>query len=279
MNAYDTNQRNEATSRIRKCALTLGVLLGTAAPAAAQDCECDGVIILGPGESCTLAHDCEVSWVILYGDAELNTADHELTITGYGGLIMLESTWLKIPRRGRVTLTGGGTFFIAGTIELKNAGPARWSSILEIAANDHTLAGGGLIEGQHADARILVGDNVTFTNQIRIENTLQITEPFGGAANTTFINGTGGLVRANNASGTLEIAVDTLGVSAGNWECSAGSAFLKLNYGSSAGTHSGDVTVSAGTLDVDESFTTTGDLTLTEGAEVNVAANKTFQAG
>jgi hypothetical protein len=251
MNARRNNPYHNVNARRRNALLSAALL---AAPGL--------VLCAGSGRAALTADD------------DCYTVSGVWTITG-----KVSKECVNVTSTGTIIITPTGTLCLGGGGKSTSTidGEIRLSGTLKITA-DHTLVGSGSVDGQANSAAIEVTGGKTLTSTTTIEGNLQITEPSGGAASTTFVNGSGGVVRANNASGTLEINVDSLGVSAGDWECSASSGSLKLNYGISAGTHSGDVTVSDGTLDVDESFTTTGDLTLSEGAAIDVAAGETFQA-
>ena len=272
MFAYQTNSKTNARYRFHTWLFWLSGLaaLASGAPAAvALDCACESPFVVEPGEVCTLTADCTVDVLIILPGGTLRTGAHTLTVTQSSGLVIFPSGNLFAQPGGALRLTGGGTPKIDGVIFL-------WGT-LEIADNDVTLKGDGWITGEIAGALVLINDALTLTNQITIDGVLQITEPAGGAANTAFVNN--GTVRAN-ASGTLEISIDSLGISAGRWEVGTNSsAVLKLNHGSSVRTHSGDFTVADGaTLDVNETVTTTGDLTFTSGT-LRVAAGESFTAG
>ena len=135
----------------------------------------------------------------------------------------------------------------------------------------HTLSdSGGYITGSHASAKIEIVDGKTLTSQITIDGMLQIYGLAGGST-TRFINGSGGLVRADDA-GTLELNVDALddgtNCSAGDWEVSGDSAaILQFTVGSTK--LSGDFTVNvshaSGKLWIRDNVATEGDLIFSDG--------------
>jgi hypothetical protein len=150
------------------------------------------------------------------------------------------------------------------------------ASELKISAT-LTISGDGSLEGKSNTALITIADGLTFTSETTIKGQLQIVQVAGGGT-TRFINATNGLVHANVA-GTIDLNVDALddgtNRSPGNWQVSNASAFLKF---STAGTLlSGNFTVSAGILDINENVTTTGDLDFT-GGKIDVESGDTFQA-
>lgn len=165
---------------------------------------------------------------------------------------------------------------INGTITMEDE-----TAILRITSNDHTFqsAGSGTLIGEDGGAKIEIGNGQTLTNEITIQGCLRIVRA-QGASNTTFINN--GTVSAN-AGCTLEVYTnylddqDDVAEESGNWSVSGNSnAELWLRVGSDELT--GDFAISAGTLDVDASIITTGDLSFTSGT-IEVYQGKTFQAG
>jgi hypothetical protein len=174
--------------------------------------------------------------------------------------ITVESTGTLNVEAGRTLTVDGSDNSVSsvdGTINLEGSG-----SKLVITTNNHTLVGGGSIDGQNAAAAIEIATNMTLTNTAAITGNLLIT-PVSEATGTTFINN--GVVHANNA-GTLYIGPDSIGVSSGVWQVSTSeSAVLQIDA-SSANSHSGSVNVFNGLLDVDNDFATTGNLTFTGGS-------------
>jgi hypothetical protein len=182
--------------------------------------------------------------------------------------------------------TGARLFIMAGTLTLTGCGGQDTSavdgrvilngptSVLRIASNDHTLTGQGYVQGRHNFARIEIGSARTVNSGITIEGMLQIC-PAPGASNTTFVNASGGRVRANTA-GTLDVAPDVV-LGAGDWQVSAsGSAVLQFTTGSHC--LGGDFEVDAGRLNILADVCTSGVLNFQAG-EIDVAAESKFSAG
>ena len=185
---------------------------------------------------------------------------------------------------GAIRIAAGGTLILDGH-NLPHTSTvdgsiilATQSSTLRIAGVDHSLVGDGDIQGLDDGASIRIEDGLTLTSEITIQDQLRITEPIGGAVDTTFVNN--GAVRANNCplcpGGTIEISVDSLGAPTGDWEVSLNqNNVLWFRIGSIS--MSGNFTLSSGRLDIDANVATSGNLTFTAG-KIDVAANKTFQA-
>ena len=161
---------------------------------------------------------------------------------------------------------------VAGTLNLQYTSSA---SELAFITSDHTLTGAGSIVGANHATLITLGSNsLDLESQITIAGALQITES-GTPTTTSFKNGSGGCVDADT-SGTLEIVtVDSIAAGSGEWKVTASGANLKFSVAATG--ESGAFTVSAGTLDIDQNVTTTGDLTFT-GGTIDVASGKTYQA-
>ncbi len=170
-----------------------------------------------------------------------------------------------------LTLDGdkGTTSTVHGEIWLQENGAE-----LAFTEKNHKLTGIGEIDGQHDDAKLVLGDGRTVTNKIRIEGNCQIL-PAPGASGTTFVNGSGGLVHANNA-GTLVLNVHSLGSPSGVWRVSTNSsAILEFNVGST--TMTGRFDVDAGKLQVDANVATSGVLDF-QGGTIDVASGAYFKA-
>ena len=275
MNASKANSKIDATSRrttLLAAALAVLLLLSAAPVAVADDC-CDPVLILWFGETCFLESDCEARYVIIFPGARLYTGSHTLTITEAGGLYIFGSSdgygpgKLLLDGAGTALLTGGGTSTIDGLLKLKVSG-----ATLEIASNDHALTGDGKIIGQDNAAQIEIDSGLTLTSELSIEGALEI-----HASSGTFINE--GLV---NADGTFSDKIVTLfsGMFSGDgqWKASGSGATLHFRAFITVNPLAGDFAVSAGTLDIDESVCTTGNLTFT-GGTIAVNAGKSFTAG
>lgn len=161
----------------------------------------------------------------------------------------------------------------AGTINLEGS-----SSVLEFLDDGLIVAEGeaGKIVGQHNDAKILLDNDTTLTNKVDIEGHLQITEAAG--ENATFVNE--GTVHANS-NGTLYIntdAVEDTGLVEFRWKVSTNSsAVLKLEPTNvTPPTLGGNFRVENGTLDIQATVNTTGDLSQT-GGTISVADGAVLQ--
>ncbi len=166
-----------------------------------------------------------------------------------------------------LTLDGdkGTTSTVHGEIWLQEDGAE-----LAFTEKNHKLTGNGEIDGQHNSAKITLGNGRTLTSKITIEGNCQI-GPVPGAAGTTFVNGSGGLVHANNA-GTLHLNVHSLGSPSGTWRVSSSaSAILEFSVGST--TMTGDFTVNEGTLNIDASVGTSGRLIFCKNGSTNPKIN------
>lgn len=156
---------------------------------------------------------------------------------------------------------------VDGTINLLGSG-----STLSFTSANHSVSGDGAIDGRHDSAVIAIASGYTLTSEITIQGNCQIV-PVSGSS-TIFIND--GIVHANNA-GTLEVAPDSIGDSSGAWCVStSASAVLKISTGSAA-KHDGDICVSNGTLDINNTFTTAGSLCFA-GGTIDVANGVTLSA-
>lgn len=237
--------------------LIVVALLG-AAPRGLADCDCESPWVIDCGEHCILTADCKVERLTISYGGRLDTGNYTLTITGSGGLTICAGGLLKVEGNGMVVLNGGGTSPLNGRIELEQD-----SSTLKIADSDHTLTGSGAIEGQNADAQILITDGETLTSEITIQGALTIDDAAGASA--TFTNH--GLVHANRTSAdwVLDVKTATTNDNSGNrWKVSAHQN-AELRFSSAATGLGGDFTVSNGKLRIDENVTTTGDLSFTGG--------------
>lgn len=243
-------------------------------------------------------------------DGEVDTGACVLTITDSGGLTIDADELLDVSGSGGVTLSGGGTHTVNGTIELDTT-----NSDLTITGDNVTVDGTGEIDGQNDGALISI-NGVTLTNgmdTIGITGALQIVD---GASNGSFTNN--GIVDANDGTeasrDTLLIdvggALDDSTTSADRWIVSANGAILE--FASTIGTfgpldghfvmttgdssseiriyHSvvtdGQLQMSVGTLDINpddpggsDSVTMGDDVNYymnVTGGQIEVAADETF---
>jgi len=270
---------HKTTRRVAVCATALlcglfGPAFGTLASSAAGDCENEWVISdeqhMGQDET----YDC----VHILSTGRLYTNGYKLTVTGADGLTIDAGGKLFINNSsGAVVLTGGGTSTVDGRIYLQVSG-----SELEIDEASHTLEGSGRIIGEHNGARITIQCGRTLTSEITIEGALEIRR---GTAITpdalgrgTFVNN--GLVHANHGNvndDTLKLASGTIDDSSGatRWQVSHADAVLWFNVNATG--LDGDVTIDAGTLDIDENVDITpGDLYMSCPSYIQVAGGKSF---
>jgi hypothetical protein len=177
------------------------------------------------------------------------------TIEVYGTLNIQSDCTLTLDN------TSSSGSVIDGTVNLEwtTGSPATYGT-LAFTTNDHTLSyssSAGSIIGAGSECLITLGsDNLDLTSNVTISGALAITES-GTRTSTSFIND--GLVSADLANGTLELAVDALDdgtCSTGDWEVCASGATLQFSVGSVK--LSGDFYVSDGTLDLDANVSTEG---------------------
>jgi hypothetical protein len=159
-----------------------------------------------------------------------------------------------------------------GGIILQGAG-----SVLQILVS-LTISGDGSIVGQDDEARIDIGADSdgtqrTLTSTITIEGALLIQRTSSATVNMTFTNN--GIVEANDTDDQLEISPNVVN-GTGQWIVST-DPDAKLLFSVSPTSLSGNVTVSDGTLDIDENFETSGTLTQT-GGKIDVEKQNYFQA-
>jgi len=183
--------------------------------------------------------------------------------------------YLTMNANATLSITGGNVLRIhdntstnsqiAGNIVLAGSG-----SILRIM-NDHTFAPKsgvlGFVSGQHDLAKIEIVSGKTFTNQINIQGALQIVPESGSG---TFVNGSGGVVNANNNTSsqeTLLIDPGTLGAGAGTFKVSLDGSVLRFLDGNASLT--GDFLALAGTLDFQATVATSGGLCFKKNGSAN----------
>lgn len=169
---------------------------------------------------------------------------------------------------GRLELNACATSSNDGLIDLVQA-----SATIRISAETHTINGSGSILGRLDSVAIQLSSGAALTNQTTIGGSLKI-EPVAGATGTCFSNSTGGVVAT--AGGTLLVNSHVLGSGSGEWRVTGSGATLEFDCGSTS--LSGNFTVSAGTLKIDASVCTSGNLTFS-GGKIQVAAGKSFQTG
>ena len=194
---------------------------------------------------------------------------HLTTNATYDNFVVNSGGTLNIYSPVTLTLNGGGTSTVNGTINLLGAG-----SELKFTTYNHSVIGNGAIVGQHASAKIAI-DGYTLINCITISGRLEITD---GASTGIFINQ--GRVRAD-ASGTLEISVDEVRDSSqGLWQsmhCDAILLFDSTIATMTAGNMDGDFELFAGIIRLDEPLTTDGRLMMS-GGTLDVNQNTTMNA-
>jgi len=137
----------------------------------------------------------------------------------------------------------------------------------------------GTISGQNNSAQIRIGNGKQLTNQIVIEGALQIV-PVSGSS--YFQNdGSGAIVRANFSGGVLEVSPgNDLVAGSGRFQVTSSNATLRFSDGYTAmppSSMTGQITVSAGTLDIQAGFYSAGQLSFTGGL-IQVAAGLSFKA-
>ena len=276
MNAYQANPKNITVYRSHTSwlwALTLATLVGTA-PSALADCDCESPWIIDYGETCVLSADCTVERLTISYGGRLYTGSHTLTITGDGGLTICFGGKLIVDGAGTVVLNGGGTSPLNGRIELQVSG-----STLRFEDNSVTLSGIGYVEGQSNGARIeIAAENspgISLISSINIVGALEIAGlSADGKTTGTFTNSD--IVHADGASGDKRITVESGTIDgSGTWQVSHSDAEIQFDVAATG--LSGTFDIDAGTLDINEDVTTTGDLEFS-GGTIEVAATKTFQA-
>jgi hypothetical protein len=220
-----------------------------------------------------------VSGALAVDTALTITGDGSTLILTNGGMLSLEGQatvagGLNQSAPARLVLANGGSTLLNGTIRLANC-----TAAIEIAGGDHSLTGAGTILGECNSvtdpletARIVLTDPVKLTSAVTIAGALQIQAKSG-----TFVNE--GLVNADGrfSDKTVTLHGGTFGGD-GEWKVSGLGATLHFGALVTVNPLGGDFTVSAGTLDIDESVCTTGDLTFT-GGTIDVNASESFTAG
>ena len=215
-------------------------------------------------------------------DGVVTTGAYTLTITASNGLTIdavsgdcTDPGLLNVDGAGTVDLTGGGTSqTIDGTLQLSVSG-----STLSITTNGCTIDGSGKIEGRNNAARIEIAaeDNpgISLISSIDIVGALEIAGLSAeGKTTGTFTNS--GIVDADGASDDKRIIVVSGTIDGGGtWRVSASDAEIQFDVAATGLT--GIFDIDAGTLDINENVTTTGDLDFT-GGTIDVAPTKAFQA-
>jgi phage baseplate assembly protein gpV len=212
---------------------------------------------------------CSTAWCYLDADITVDTINVQ-------GLLNIGPCCTLTLENDNDNLGGGAGndhSQIDGEVYLKSNGAC--CAALVFMGNDHVLgtnAPGSIIGTDSCCEIVLDSDNLDLISNITIRGALTITQS-GGRSNTGFEND--GEVHADTA-GMLKIAENLIGDSSGLWCVSNSNATLKIDA-PSAGAHSGNVCVSAGTLHICDTFTTTGCLNFTGGMIV-VDIGETFSA-
>lgn len=229
-----------------------------------------------------MADDLTIGLLTMGGSASGTTGANTLTISSASGLTINNGGVLSVDNAsGVVVLSGGGTSHtVAGTLYLDNAG-----STLSITSSC-TIDGAGSIVGKSNTARIDIDASVVLTSETNIVGAMEI---HGLSADTdgTFVNGCNGIVDADGSQSDKTITLyegifdDEACPEDGNvepqWKVTLSGATLHFRSGITVTCLVGDFTVSAGTLDADETFLTTGDLAFTGGTiNVNAGESATF---
>lgn len=209
------------------------------------------------------------------------TINGTLTISG-----TLTASCVKVRSGGKINIASGGILILTGNhgstsridgdIFLQAS-----SAVIEIKDNDHTFSGSGEIIGQANGAEIR--EKFGQTRQLTLDTDLTVR----GALKFKLDLVNNGLVWADDATtagsrDTLELFSGTF-TGSGEWRVQrfrgVNTAILKFAAGITATGLTGDFTVRANTvLDIDDSVTTTGDLTF-DGGKIEVAPSKAFTAG
>jgi hypothetical protein len=219
----------------------------------------------------------------LHNDANIGTLEVEdtytglvdangnaFTVTGNAGLQVTGT--LRFLDAGTVEVSGGGNHVINGDFELEYPG-----SVFAITTADSSLTGSGNLIGEDNEALVTIADNYTLTNEITMKGMLEITDA-GVSADATFDNR--GTVEAER-TGTLKLSVNVVEDTAGGdsldnrWKVTNSAATLQFAQETNASLD-GDFTVSSGTLDIQRTVSTTGEMSLTD--KVQVAELMSFTA-
>ena len=214
----------------------------------------DDHAIIPSGKTCDVDADADAQGLGVSGTLDIASGT-TLTLHGVSGDVLVNVQF-------------------AGTINLVGS-----DSVLEFLEDGLIVSEGeaGKIVGADDDAQIILADNTTLTNKVIIEGNLQITE--AAIDDATFVNE--GTVHAN-ASGTLYINTDqmedSLGLGQPRWKVSRNSsAVLKLEpTNATAPTLAANFRVENGTLDIQATVNTTGDLSQT-GGTISVADGAVLQ--
>jgi len=212
----------------------------------------DDLVVIPSGKTCAVDAD-EDARSLLSVQGTLNVeAGNTLSLHGSAG-----TASAAVQGDGVVNLEGSGSVlaFLVDGIFVSEGSP-------------------GKVVGANDNAKILLENATTLTNNVNIEGRLQITEDAGDDA--TFHNQ--GTVHAN-AAGTLYINTDVISDTSGfRWKVSTNSsAVLRLEpTNATAPVLAADFHVEAGTLDVQNTVNTTGDLFFT-GGKITVRASEAIQ--
>jgi hypothetical protein len=172
----------------------------------------------------------------------------------------------------RLTLNGDAVSTIDGRLLLSEQG-----STIAIERHDHEFSGSGFIAGSHGNAKILIANGMTLTNETLIAGALRIEGLAGPAMTGAFVNAAAGTVAADFEAGTLEIGPVLLRSGDGAWEVKTySSSVLEFNAGNVC--LGGPFFVSQGTLRIDADVITDGPL-MWNGGTIDVANGQFFGYG
>ena len=225
------------------------------------------VALLAAGPS-DLARDC---WTITGSDL-LVPDGCTYTVTGYQTFCRV-----RIQGTGVIDIPAGAKLRVMGPLSVSQNGTIQFSGnsgsdgIFEAAADlrmDGTFkvvgSAGGVIESQNC------GDVLTMASSGKIE------APNGPLLLSAKLEMDGTVT----ADGPHTITVSTCGPQAGSsgrWEVTHASGKIKINTTSAVSLDSGQILITAGTFECQQSFATGGGVKMT-GGKIEVSVNKSFDA-
>lgn len=173
---------------------------------------------------------------------------------------------------------------INGEVEIYAGSSTNYGAL--VLAGNVTITGTGVIEGYDDEARIENSDStvrtLTIPSGFTIEGALESKAKIVNNGSVIAEDGTlkltaggegSGVWSAHGSTGVLQVAEEVTG--SGTWQLTD-DAGAKIVIDAESICLGGDVIVNKGTLDINEAFKTTGDLSLSSvDALIDVAANKT----
>lgn len=243
-------------------------------------------LIDGDDMTLTQNENCDVLNVGV--DSDLTIGIYTMTVTGSSGMAVSGSCAgsdgrvLLSGAGGTLVRSGGGTDDIDGRILLQTS-----TSKLQITSSNLVFSGVGDLEGFHNQAQIEIADDINFTNELCCNGGMHGAFEIRGLDNETprdhgFINnGRVTADHANSGGGDADYQLTAYSgkfSGSGAYFVSVATAELEFRAGVVATSQAVSFFMSAaGTLDLQESVSTSGGVNFTAGL-IQVAASKSFSA-